>query len=88
MNRLKLLLSAFVCLFITALLYTLERIATFTRWNAQISTGTWPEAPTVMDILSQNWFIPLFGFAAILLFFMAGNAAEETTTTKTGTADL
>lgn len=88
MNRLTLLLTATACLFMSGLLYTLERIATFTRWNAQIATGTFPSEPIFVDVLLQNVFISIFGMAAIILFFKAGNAVQHTTTTKTGTADL
>ncbi|RHB49001.1 hypothetical protein [Exiguobacterium sp. AM39-5BH] len=88
MNRLTRLLAATACLFMSGLLYTLERIATFTRWNAQVATGTFPSEPMFVDVLLQNVFISIFGVAAIILFFMAVNAAQHTTPTKTGTADL
>lgn len=88
MNRLTLLLTGTACLFISGLLYTLERIATFTRWNAQVATGTFPSEPMFVDVLLQNVFISIFGVAAIILFFMAGNAVQHTTSTNTGTADL
>ncbi|MCT4777686.1 MULTISPECIES: hypothetical protein [Exiguobacterium] len=88
MNRLTRLLAATACLFMSGLLYTLERIATFTRWNAQVATGTFPSEPLIVDVLLQNVFISIFGVAAIILFFMAGNAAQHTTSTNTGTADL
>ncbi len=88
LNRLTRLLAATACLFMSGLLYTLERIATFTRWNAQVATGTFPSEPMFVDVLLQNVFISIFGVAAIILFFMAVNAAQHTTPTKTGTADL
>lgn len=88
MNRLTRLLAATACLFMSGLLYTLERIATFTRWNAQVATGTFPSEPMFVDVLLQNVFISIFGVAAIVLFFMAVNAAQHTTPTNTGTADL
>lgn len=72
----------------SGLLYTLERIATYTRWNAQIATGTFSSEPMFIDFLLQNVFISIFGMASIVLFFRAGNATEDTTSTKTGTADL
>lgn len=68
MNRLTLLLAATACLFMSGLLYTLERIATFTRWNAQIATGTFSSEPMFVDVLLQNVFISIFGVAAIVLF--------------------
>lgn len=88
MSRLTLLLAATACLFMSGLLYTLERIATYTRWNAQIATGTFPSEPMFIDVLLQNGFISIFGMAAIVLFFKAGNAVQHTTTTKTGTTGL
>lgn len=88
MNRLTLLLAATACLFMSGLLYTLERIATFTRWNAKIATGTFSSEPMFVDVLLQNVFISIFGVAAIVLFFKAGSAVQGSTTTKTGTADL
>jgi len=84
LTRLQLGLIGATALVITALLFTLERIAAYTRWHALVATGVWPEEPTVMDLLAQNWFIPLFGFIAIICFFMAGNSVKATTT-KTGT---
>lgn len=72
----------------SGLLYTLERIAMYTRWNAQITTGTFSSEPMFVDVLLQNVFISIFGVAAIVLFFKAGSAVQGSTTTKTGTADL
>lgn len=87
MNRLTLLLAATACLFMSGLLYTLERIAMYTRWNAQIATGTFSSEPMFVDVLLQNVFISIFGVAAIVLFFKAGSAVQNTTSTKAGTAD-
>jgi len=82
LNRLTLLLAATACLFMSGLLYTLERIATFTRWNAKIATGTFSSEPMFVDVLLQNVFISIFGVAAIVLFFKAGSAVQGSTTTK------
>lgn len=87
MTRLQLWVTGAAAVIITALLFTLERIAAYTRWHALVATGVWPEEPTIMDLLAQNWFIPLFGFTAIICFFMAGNSVKATTM-KTGTTDL
>ncbi|MFN4213956.1 hypothetical protein [Exiguobacterium sp.] len=87
MTRLQLSVIGAAATFITALLFTLERIAAYTRWHALVATGVWPEEPAIMDILAQNWFIPLFGFTALICFFMAGNSVKATTM-KTGTTDL
>ncbi|WP_074035386.1 hypothetical protein [Exiguobacterium sp. AT1b] len=78
MSRFNQLVAGGILLFLSGLLYTLERIALYTRWNAQISTGSWPEEPTFVDPFLNNWFVPLFLFAAIVLFSMSMNAIKTT----------
>lgn len=78
MSRFNQLVASGILLFLSGLLYTLERIALYTRWNAQISTGSWSEEPTFVDPFLNNWFVPLFLFAAIVLFSMGMNATKTT----------
>ena len=78
MSRINQFIAGGMLLFLSGLLYTLERIALYTRWNAQISTGSWPEEPTFVDPFLQNWFVTLFFFAAIVLFSMGMNATKTT----------
>lgn len=78
MSRINQFIAGGMLLFLSGLLYTLERIALYTRWNAKISTGSWPEEPTFVDPFLQNWFVTLFFFAAIVLFSMGMNATKTT----------
>ncbi|WP_214759965.1 hypothetical protein [Exiguobacterium sp. s129] len=85
MSRFNQLVAGGILLFLSGLLYTLERIALYTRWNAQISTGRWPEEPTFVDPFLNNWFVPLFFFAAFVLFSMGMNATKTTSPSENPT---
>ncbi|WP_214742320.1 MULTISPECIES: hypothetical protein [unclassified Exiguobacterium] len=77
MSRFNQLVAGGILLFLSGLLYTLERIALYTRWSAQISTGSWPEEPTFIDPFFQNGFITLFLFVAIYFFLTAMNVTQK-----------
>ncbi|WP_214780129.1 MULTISPECIES: hypothetical protein [unclassified Exiguobacterium] len=85
MSRFNQLVAGGILLFLSGLLYTLERIALYTRWSAQISTGSWPEEPTFVDPFLQNWFVTLFLFAAIPFFLAAMNVTQKTSPSENPT---
>lgn len=85
MSRFNQLVAGSMLLFLSGLLYTLERIALYIRWHAEISTGSWPEEPTFVDPFLNNWFVPLFFFAAIVLFSMGMNATKITSPSENPT---
>lgn len=85
MSRFNQLVAGGILLFLSGLLYTLERIALYIRWYAEISTGNWLEKPTFVDPFLNNWFVSLFLFGAIVLFSMGMNATKTTSPSENPT---
>lgn len=82
MTRYHYFIAGTLLFFITALLYTLERIASYTRWNAQIASGNWSEEPTLLTIFTDNWFVGISLFATIVVFAMAFNEKDNREATE------
>ncbi|HUP81937.1 MAG: hypothetical protein IKG65_12860 [Exiguobacterium sp.] len=85
MSRFNQLVAGGILLFLSGLLYTLERIALYIRWYAEISTGSWLEKPTFVDPFLQNGFVTLFLFAAIPFFLAAMNVTQKTSPSENPT---
>lgn len=80
MNQRTQLLLGTSFLFMSGLIYTLERIAANILRAGEMQTGSYATyPPSFIYLLTQNWFIALFGLTGIYLIFKA-NSARHTET--------